>query len=303
MWQKDCIRIDPAYETALERCGLTRVDAILARTEGRVVAWSRSTETMHIPGPDGRPGFYLKRYYYPSWRKRLELAFRGTFFGVHRGLAEFRALQALRLLGIPAARPVAYGARRVGHFVAACFLITEEVPQAHNLTTFARHVGDERQSLSLAQRRQMIRRLATEVAAMHAAGFLHGQLFWRNILIRQNPDGTAEFFFLDAHPRSRLRAGRNWWKRELGQLACSATPFTSRTDRLRFLRAYAQAECLPPALKQAAREIAALAETWRRHERRRIKMDLLFEEWNRLLAAECAGRSVQVAAGGTGSSQ
>jgi hypothetical protein len=299
VWQRDFIRIDPAYEAALEACGLTRVDAILARTDGRVVAWSRSTETMHIPGPDGQPGFYLKRYYYPSWRKRLELAFRGTFLGAHRGLSEFVALQALRLLGIPAARPVAYGARRVGHFVVACFLITEEVPRACNLTTFARHVRDGRRLVSLAQKRQMIRGLAAGVAAMHAAGFFHGQLFWRNILIRQNPDGTAEFFFLDAHPRWRLRAGRNGWKRELGQLACSATPFTSRTDRLRFLRAYAQADRLTPQLKQQAREIATLAETWRHHERRRIKMDRLFEEWNRLFAAECW----QVAASSAGSAK
>ena len=110
---------------------------MLDRTDGRVAAWSRSTETLHVPGVDGAPGFFIKRYYYPTWRKRLRGAFRGTFFGVHRGRAEYGLLQEMRRLGLPAVRPVAYGSRRIGHFLKACFLVTEEIPGARNLTSFA----------------------------------------------------------------------------------------------------------------------------------------------------------------------
>ena len=66
-----------------------------------------------------------------------------------------------------------------GHFVTACFLITE---------------GSRRsQSDNLRQRRAVwcadlesarsTWRRAVPVAEMHATGFAHGPLFWRNILI------------------------------------------------------------------------------------------------------------------------
>lgn len=284
----DDIRIDPAYADALRACGLDRVEAILARTDGRVAAWSRTTDTLYVPHPAGRPGFYLKRYFYPRWKNRVRGALRGTFFGRHRGLAEFHALNGMRAMGIPTVRPVATGARRCGHFVTACFVITEEVPESVNLTSFARDVAAGRRALTPRQRRALIDRLAAEVAELHAVGREHGQLFWRNILVRHGPHGDPEFFFLDAQPRPlrRLSRGGRWWLRELAALQVSAAPFVTRGEQVRFLRRYHGAARLDPELKASARQIVATAEAWRRHEAQRIKMNDLFDEWNRQLAAE-----------------
>ena len=288
MLHVDHIRIDPAYRAALAACRLTQVQNILSRVEGRVAAWSRTTDTTFVAGPPGQPGFYVKRYFYPTWRKRLRTTFRGTFFGTHRGRAEYRALSNMRALGIAAVRPVAYGSRRIGHFVTACFLITEEVPDACNMTTFAGDVRAGRRLLPPERRGAMVRRLAEQVARMHAAGFSHGQLFWRNILARQCPDGAPEFFFLDAQPRSWRQFGSNsnWWQRELAHLTVSALPFTTATERLRFLLHYFDAARLTPSLKAHAREIAGMSRKWQRHETQRIKMNDLFEQWNRQLEQE-----------------
>jgi hypothetical protein len=289
MLYRDHIRIDPAYGEGLRACALDRVDDVLARTAGRVAAWSRTTDTLHVAGADDGPGFYVKRYYYANWRRRLRGTFRGTFFGLHRGQAEFRLLNELRLLGLPAVRPVAYGARRVGHFVAACFLITEEVPGARNLTTFARDVLTGRQPLDNDQRTMLVRRLAQQVAELHAAGFAHGQLFWRNVLVRFGPTGEPEFFLLDVRPRRggrHLGRGGRWWLHELSHLAVSAQPFTSRSERMRFLVEYYGARRLLPDVKRQIREIDRLARRWESHERQRIKMNDLFEEWNRQLEVE-----------------
>ncbi len=287
MFRSDHIRIEPAYRDGLRACGLDRVDAVLSRTEGRIVAWSRTTDTLHVSGPGGAPGFFVKRYLYTRWRKRLRGAFRGTFIGEHRGQAEFRWLSAMRSRGIPAVRPVACGARRIAHFVSACFLITEEVPDAANLTTFAADVCAGRRPLSGSQRSAMLDRLADQLAAMHAAGFAHGQLFWRNILVRIDPDSGPEFFFLDAEPPRRLpgRAAR-MWPEELAAVTASALPFTTRSERLRFLLRYFGAERLTPELKPRARQIEAISARWERHERQRIKMNGLFEAWTRQLALE-----------------
>lgn len=275
------MRTDPAYRARLRAVGLDRVDRILARVDGRVVAWSRTTDTLFVPGPDGAPGFYVKRHFFPRWSNRLRSALRGTFLGTHRGRAEYRALNAMRASGIPAVRAVACGGRRVAHFLVACFLITEEVPAAQNLTTFAQDIAAGGKSCSLARRRQIICALARQVACMHRVAEWHGNLFWRNILVRNRPDESPEFFFLDPQPPRPWRhfAAADGWLRELAQLAVSAIPFTSRTDRLRFLRDYAGVKRMAPAGKAQARRIAQLVQTWQQHELRRIRMNALFVRW------------------------
>jgi hypothetical protein len=293
MLRADHIRVDSAYREALRACDLDRVERVLTRTSGRVAAWSRTTDTLYVAGAGDGPGFFVKRYYYSSWGKRLRGAFRGTLLGLHRGQAEFRLLNRMRSLGLPAIRPVAYGSRRFGHFVTACFLITEEVPNACNLTTFARDVESGREVLDRNQRALIVRRFAWQIAELHAAGFAHGQLFWRNVLIRLGPTGEPEFFFLDIRPRHggrRLGRINRWWLQELGHLAASALPFTTRSERMRFLVEYFGARRLRPDIKQYIREIDRLAQLWEQHERQRIKMNDLFEEWNTQLEAEDTSR-------------
>lgn len=289
MFCTDQMRIDPAYLGALRASGLATVNDVLMRTEGRVCAWSRTTDTLHVPSALGGPGFFLKRCFYHTWYKRFRGAFRGTFLGRHRGRAEYDLLSDMRRLGISAVRPVAHGARRCGRFVVACFLITEEVPGARNLTAYARDLSDGRIRATAAQRRAMVVALARQIAEIHLAGFEHGQLFWRNILVRAAPAGSAEYFFLDARPRrGRRRLGRasNWWMEELAHLTASARPFTTRMERMRFLAAYYGARGLTPQRRTQIREIERLANRWKRHEAQRIKMCDLFETWNRRLELE-----------------
>lgn len=291
---RDTAHIDPPYRDALAAGGLDKVGRVLDQLKGRVAAWSRTTITLHVPGHDGGPGFYLKRYRYPRWRHRVRGAFRGTFFGLHRGRAEFRLLNQMRTLGIAAVRPVSYGSRRRAHFVESCFLITEEVPDAVNLTTFAADVKNGRRWLPPAQRRRMARRLAERIAHMHNTGFSHGQLYWRNVLVRFGPQTEPEYFFLDARPRHGrrwLRRHRNWWLVELAQAAASALPFTTRTDRLRFMQAYYRTRQIDADAKVGLRYVEQLAHRWRSHETQRIRMNDRFETWNRRLAQIAADRS------------
>ncbi len=262
--------------------------SVRSSTDGQVVAWSRTTDTVYIADPAGEPGFYVKRYHYPRWKNRTRAALRGTLLGAHRGLAEFRLLRRMIRLGLPAVRPVACGARRVAGFVSACFLITEEVPGACNLTTFADELHSGRRRLPAAMRRQLVRRLARQVRELHETGFQHRQLFWRNLLVRFDLLDRGEFFFLDPRP---VRAGRrvvprDFWVRELAQLAVSAMPFTTRSERLRFLLDYFQIPRATPELKTHMRQIERHAGRWEAHERQRIRMNTLFEHFHRRLRDE-----------------
>ncbi len=280
------IQTDPAFRERLGKHDLDRVERILQRLDGRIAAWSRTTDTLYIPPvtPDG-VGFYLKRYFYPHWRNRLRGMFRGTFFGMHRGKAEARSLNTMRNLGVSAVRPVAFGWRRVAHFVAASFLITEEAPGAVNLTTFAQQLEARRRTLSYRDRRAMINELADAIAAMHAGGFAHGRLFWRNVLVRFSLAGQPEFFLLDAEPpRAMERLRRAQWRQsELAGLAASAQQFTTRSDRWRFLKRYFTDSPVAVDPRRFAHEVEQLAEHWRRHEAQRVRMNARFEAWNERL--------------------
>jgi hypothetical protein len=283
MLSSDHIRVDPVYREALRACELDSVERILSRRDGRVVAWSRTTDTLHVPGADGGVGFFVKRYRYPTWRHRVRCALRGAFLGRHRGQSEYRLLNEMRAAGVSAVRPVAYGARRCAHFVYACFLITEEVLGAVNLTSWAQSIAGGRRRISWRQRRAATLALARQMAFMHAANLGHGEAFWRNLLIRQCPQDDFEFFFLDPRPRyggRRFARQSGWWLMELAQLAASAVPFVSRSDRLRFYRAYASRKRLTADDKRSIRAIERIAGRWAGHERQRIHMNALFERWN-----------------------
>lgn len=281
----DVLHVEPAYRESLRAAGLASVRDALEQLGTRVAAWSRSTDTVFVPGAGG-PGFYVKRYYYPTWARRLRGALRGTFFGLHRSLAEFRALRAMCRRGIPAPRPVACGARRRAHFVCASILITEEVPGARSLTSFAADVRAARVRLSVRQRWLVCRRLAEQVAAMHSAGFAHGALFWRNILIRFI-HGEPEFFFLDARPPIALPrfTSSQWRSPDLAALAASADPFTSRSERLRFGHFYFGADRIDADGRRLLRTAQRAASAFARHETQRIRMSDLFDAWNRRLEA------------------
>jgi len=53
------MRTDPAYADRLRACGLDTVEKVLARVDGRIAAWSRTTDSLFVPGCDGAPGFYV----------------------------------------------------------------------------------------------------------------------------------------------------------------------------------------------------------------------------------------------------
>lgn len=285
----DVLRIDPAYCERLRVADLDTVPKLLGHIDGRVAAWSRTTDTLFIAGVHSQPGWYLKRHLFPTWRKRLRGTFRGTFFGRNRADAEFQLLNSMRALGLPAVRPVACGVRRVAHFVAACFLLTEEVPDAQNLTTFAQDVQEHRRTLTRSARHLLLERLANQLADMHAKGFFHGNLFWRNVLVRFAPDDQPEFFFLDVQAapwRARLGQHPQPWLTELAQTGVSSLSFTTRADRVRFVQHYLRRTQLTPTDREAIHTIDQLIQPLVRHEQRRIRMNHTFDQWNRQLAAE-----------------
>jgi tRNA A-37 threonylcarbamoyl transferase component Bud32 len=83
--------------------------------------------------------------------------------------------------------------------------------------------------------------LARLVGRMHAAGVIHRDLHCGNVLIRQGAEGP-EAVLMDLHRAARRgRLSRRARAANLAQLFHDRRDFTTRTDRLRFLKSYLSA--------------------------------------------------------------
>jgi hypothetical protein len=175
-----------------------------ADTPGRA---SRHARTLRLAAAGG--GVFVKTYPVP---------------GGWRATRAFRMGEALRAAGLGAPTVVA-AARRAG----AGLLVT-------------RDAGGEELGAAMAQRRAappakraLLRALGVEVARLHGAGFVHGDLVPPNVrLVR----GRFVFLDNDRTRRSRLLV-RLVGRRNLVQLGRFVVPGVTLTDRARVLSAYA----------------------------------------------------------------
>ncbi len=278
----DAMHVDPRFEAVLADAGLDTVSDVLRCSGDRLAAWSRTTDTINVGCSTDENGrwrgeLFVKRYYYPGWKRRIKAMLRGTFLGRSRARAEYESLTLLRSRGVPTVRPVAYGERRTWHFLQGCFLITEGVAGATSLIDFVLHQAPH---LSPRQRRSTLVSLAERVRRMHETGLVHGQLFWRNILIRPTESNDYEFFFLDAGVagRSGLGGVRSAAAvRDISQLATIAERFCSQTELWRFARAYLGAGWSRAELRRWANQVVGRARRYAWHEAYRLKVERLFK--------------------------
>lgn len=278
----DSMVIDKPYAGMLQRAGLSSVSAVLYKEGEHLAAWSRTTDVIRCDPPGEATSIYIKRYHYPRWRHRLRGMLRGTLFRRSRARSEYRALRLMRQLGIQAVRPVAFGERRLLFFVRSCFLITEAVPDAMPLSTFIQKFGEHRGSpRSIQIRREVLVSLARQVRHMHDAGFVHRDLFWRNVLIRCLPGDRFEFYFLDASVGRWIRLRR---RREdsivadIAAMGAAAPHFCSKADQLRFLLEYLGVRSLDPENRAWLRRVQTQSDLLRPSELERLRRGRVFSQ-------------------------
>ncbi len=146
----------------------------------------------------------------------------------HSRLAEHENLEWLRRHGFRAPRPLAAGVVRRFGIVGYQFLLTEEVRDARTLVQIREEGGGLEHAV--------LPSIAHEVARMHGLGFVHRNLFARNILI--TTDG--KIWFLDV-----WRGGARFQLRGAAyDVACFLGELPS-DEHGAFLRAYAAAQREP----------------------------------------------------------
>jgi tRNA A-37 threonylcarbamoyl transferase component Bud32 len=275
MWQRTKTIITPGWADWLRAAGLTDLASLYRSEAGDVITRTGSTEVRRLRlslGDETRTVF-LKKYWVSRRSQLWSGALRGTFLGRSKARREYENLARLRLWGLAAPAPVAYGEERVAGWLLRSFLISEGVPDPVPLQVYIRDELSAPASLAetRGRRRALLDGLARATRRLHEHRFVHHDYFWRNILLSRG--GLEQFFLIDAHK------GRTWYPGEarraracdLAALDAAAPAFFRRTERMRFFLQYRQRPRLDPAAKALLRLILRLAAPMRGRQLRRAR--------------------------------
>jgi tRNA A-37 threonylcarbamoyl transferase component Bud32 len=274
MFRTDQTVIAPEWQAVMRACGLDSVEAVYRCNAGKTVTSSGSTQVLRVEvsGSDGPSRtLYVKKYWFNSSGQRWRGMLRGTFFGRSKVRREFENLARLRQWELDAPAPVAYGEERSGRWLTRSFLISEGISDALPLHQFIRDVLPRLPPAEQHQlRRELIERLADYTRRLHEHRFVHGDYYWRNIIL--SGASLKRFFLIDAHK------GRCWrpWEEErrraldLAALDAPAPAFFRRTERLRFFLVYRGHRALTPEDKSLLKRTLQLAEPMREPQLRRV---------------------------------
>jgi serine/threonine protein kinase len=209
------------------------------------------TYRVQIPGAGQALELFVKIYDAPRGFLALKERVRGG-----RASNVLRMTRALQRRGFSSPRVVLKGT----HAASGRTMLASERADGESL---AEIIGPTPDGRSRTRKRAFLRALGSEVARLHRAGFIHGDLTPYNIFVIQGE--PPRFIFLD-HDRTRrgFPAGRRYRQlRNLVQLGRFDLPGLSNTDRLRVFHAYA-AGFDPVSYRATLRQVARMLARRRR---------------------------------------
>jgi tRNA A-37 threonylcarbamoyl transferase component Bud32 len=156
-----------------------------------------------------------------------------------RARREFESYRAMQRLGVRCATPVACGeARDMLHRLRRSFCITVAIPDARPLPEFvSAHCGWR--DGSRGYRSAIISQLAQMTRTAHQGGFVHLDLWVRNVLVNWESPGRPALWWIDS-PRGRVTRAFAWLgiTMDLAALDKGGAAMFSRAERLRFMLQY-----------------------------------------------------------------
>lgn len=195
---------------------------------------NRTVYRVTLPGLN----FYLKHNRLPDARAWLRGLVRPA-----KARIEFRRALAIAARDVPTITPLALGERDTPSGPGDSFLITRSLDQTEPVNAFLESTLPTfkplRQSLV---RQRLAKELGALLARLHDAGIVHHDLHPGNLLVRLDADDQPSLYLIDLHA---VRLGRPLsWRASRANLVVLNRWFVlraSRSDRLRFWRAYCQA--------------------------------------------------------------
>lgn len=186
---------------------------------------------------------------------------------------EWNNIRRLRAAGVPTMRPVAFAEQMAGPWEIGSLLCTEQVAgeslEKWLPAGWERAVG----AWGAAWRGRVVVQLAEMVGRMHAANLCHRDLYTCHIFIKVEPDGRVSFRLIDLQRMFRVRLRkRRWWVKDLAALGASAPrELISRTDRMRFLKAYLGRDARDGEVRRWWKDVERKAARMMRHHAARME--------------------------------
>lgn len=222
---------------ALEAAGLRGYEDFVKAHDGDDVARSRTTETrrLTIRHAGTAHTLYLKVYRYDTGHRR-------PWFVRDKASIEAENYRLLRgRYGVAPPELIAFGSRRRGAWRRDAFIVTRAVADAVPLDEYARRRCPAGNIEAAERRRRLLERTADVIADMHAAGFFHIDLQWRNVLVCESAAGGLGIYLIDCTRGGLRRSRPRQWHgrlRDLSSLYKMAGVVLSRTEQVRWLRRY-----------------------------------------------------------------
>ncbi len=244
---------NPEDRSLLAGSGLADLQAFFAWHKGERLdkaglgGW-RQRWRITLAGPDGSPRvMYLKRFDRPPLGRQVDRWKLGRLWTATAAIEWQNAMQ-LQAMGVRAARAVGFGQQMTGPWERRSFVLLDAVEGESLERWLPRTMPPVEAERDWHGRHAGIDRLAGFIAAFHAAGFVHRDLYLCHVFVRgaeagYPADGGDVFTLIDLQRVFRPRwRRRRWMVKDLAALNFSApADRVSRWDRLRFLARYMRA--------------------------------------------------------------
>jgi heptosyltransferase-2 len=235
----DSFFLDPDYETAFSKLGLTSVDTVFSFNAAKNLikknlADYRSRLQFEVNSP--LTTLFLKRYEKPPILVQLKNWLLTCGFK-SCGFIELENINKLAEVGINTPKVVAYGQQWGLFFEKKSFIISEKIPKAESLEQkLPSYFTDDGTAENLKLRRAFITQLADFIKQFHKTSYRHRDLYFSHIFYSDSGD----FYLIDlARAFKPIILRRRFQIKDIAQLYYSAPAENfSNTDRLRFYLSY-----------------------------------------------------------------
>jgi len=224
------------YQSILSTTTLDQLINLEGVKEHKIVRTLSSRTVRYLkPSSAEIPPLYLKEYHLSTPFESIKTLF------LSPAEREWYNAQKITQKNASTFSPLALGKLRIFGVLKKNYLISKSIDNAKSLKEYTQDYYLSHPVCDTPEKRKLIVALAKFIKNLHQKGIFHQDFHWGNILIEKAKQGAIYFYLMDLH---RVKLKSKLTNREkIKNLASLNTCFyqkARRTERLRFLKAYAE---------------------------------------------------------------
>lgn len=263
------------------RAGLSGKEERLIKSANMSFQRDRKTRTVFfvpLPAPNEQTGtrLFVKRYKIYNFLERVK-----SFFTPSKAEYEFEMYRYLKSKNIPTAQPVAFLEIRKWNILLESYLILTELPKVLTLKEFIPAGKFGSPAEPLAEKKNLLRKLAELTRRLHNEHFYHQDVHTGNILVQNVAPEPLRLYFTDLHNGRRCTMTARRKTYNLARLCSSLRLIFPLTDIVRFLTYYRSLDLRKETIKPFVKEVLTTAERikfrhWQSRARRCLRKSSQF---------------------------